>query len=298
MTPPNVKSLLSCCCAVMLTWTASKATDAGAFFYAGFGPTACCGPYYAGYAPYSTAFYGVGYRGWWGASYASYSAPGCCGYSCGGCSTCGVSYGPCGVCCDACGLTSCSGCGIACTVGCDPGASTSSGSGGSNTPNQPYTPPATGPGNSTFESQQEDFSKPRTGNPPAAGGAGNVLPPGAGVDDDGGSIFSRETNKPPAEPAPPSADGEQQTIEQRQNLKPADAEPSEGGEHENRPPADENADVLPVEIDARIATGLAPQRSRVQYTVRFRPPHIARLDVTPGSRWIPVDIETRVAATR
>lgn len=309
MTLLNLKSPLNCICAVLLTWAASDAADAGAFYYAGYAPASCCGTYYTGYAPLYGGYYGVAYRGYgaWGASYASYYAPSCCGsacgagcYSCGGCSTCGVSYGACGTCCDTCGLSSCSGCGIACATGCDTGAGAAP---AATAPNQAYSPPAAGGDEKTFAPDAPDetkYSQPKPTNPDSAGSSGGVVPivPGGGRGVDEDFPFRREVEKPAGESAQDPAEETEQTVPQRQDQAPAAAEPSDAGEHENRPPADENVEVLPVEIDARIAAGAAPVRSRVHYTVRFRAPHIARLDINPNERWTPVDFGARLAATK
>ncbi len=357
MKPLIVKRLLMCACALLVTWAVSNSTDAGHFYhaasygpapyYTGYGPT----PYYAGYGPtpYYAAYgaspyyagYGPRYYGYrpfggysyraryraayfggtpWSASYASYHVASACGSGCNtGCNPCGVSYGACGTSCDPCGLSSSGGCA---TGECGTGIS-STGSGGtgnsSDSPgpqqSSPYIEPGSGPSTYEPDGTEGNFQQPSPSDPDQAGSGGVVLPEGA---QGGGGEFNvqREANKPADE-----------TIHQRKDAAPADAEPAdeaapdgppvpppadaapEAGDQPNaddQPEADAQpgtdaqpeADVQPLGIDFPIAAGMTPARTRVRYSVRFHAPRIARVDISPNTRWTPVDVGAKLAVNK
>ncbi len=346
MKPPIVKRLLISSCALLLTGAVSSSTDAGQFYSAGYGPT----PYYAGYGPtvyyagygatpsyaaygarpyyvgYAPAYYG--YRGYpygtcyragysaytpWSASYASYYVARSCGAACSSaCLPCGGA----GASCDPCGLSSCGGCGIACASGacgtgdCSTGDCGTGISSSSAPQSSPQEPPYSGSSSSpkTYQPNGSDgetdggFAPPKAPSDTGDGGS-EILPGGSGTS----SPFEQETNKPVDE-----------TIHQRQDAGPADAEPAgepTDGTFSEEPPvppqpeaksppsADDQpaidpqpeADVQPLRIDSPIAAGIAPARTRVRYSVRFHAPRIARVDVSPNAQWTPVDVDTKLA---
>ncbi len=279
---------------------------------------------YAGYTP-------------WSASYAAYHVSSDCGSGCssgcnpcGDCGSCGVSYGGCGTSyggcgtsCDPCGLSSCGGCGIACASGnCGTGdcATGDCGTGISSSPapqSSPQEPPYSGSssGPKTYEPDasggetEGPFTRPKAPSDTGDGGSSDggsgdggseILPGGSGPR----GPLDQETNKPADE-----------TIHRRKDAAPADAEPTDEAASENPPvppqpeatPDTESepnsddqpaADVQPLRIDSPIAAGITPARTRVRYSVRFHAPRIARVDVSPNTRWTPVDVDARLAVSQ
>ncbi|MBX3440109.1 MAG: hypothetical protein KF861_21645 [Planctomycetaceae bacterium] len=322
MTLRYTKLLLISACTLCLPFASMRPANADSFYQSWYGVSPYNGGYYAGYAPVWYG-YGVSDSSWGGSYVASYAPSNCCGgwtsqsvcdpcgcgasnVSCGSaCGTCGACSAYPSSCCDACGLASCSGCGIDCAS--DGGSSASPSSSPQSSPAEPkpgnekYVPPPSG---STYkqEPESEEYKAPATNNPGTTEPPGSVLPPGGQEPEDDFDFRRFDAQRPVTEP---DADIEQ-TIQQRPGAAPAVAEPSESGEHDNRPPAEEGlqqqpengAEVLPLGIDSQIASGPGPDRSRVRYVVRFHAPRVARVDVTPRNLWVPVEADTKIAASR
>ncbi|MEZ6144593.1 MAG: heterocycloanthracin/sonorensin family bacteriocin [Planctomycetaceae bacterium] len=305
-------------------------------YYGGYG--GYYGGYATGYRGYSYALYAPSYVSYGSSYCGSSCGTGCspCGSSCGSsCNPCGVSYGgyscgscglsscygSCGLssCYSGCGLTGCSGgcgltgCGIAsnCTSSGDCGTGLNPPVGETKPQNEPYSGEETP---STYKNEPassgnspDNFSTPRPSgrsNAPAAGsgnsGTQEEFPGDDGIfpSNDGGSEFGRGAYKPVGE----------EPIKQRSEHAPTPAESTEGQEPADMEPTDDeegseesetqDAEVRPADIKTRLASSISAKRSRAHYSVRFHAPRVARLDVKPSSKWVPIESDTKLAATK